>query len=33
MTAMGPSKTRAEGRLMVDVASYRRINPNNDRWE
>ncbi|KAG9098084.1 hypothetical protein FS749_004716 [Ceratobasidium sp. UAMH 11750] len=33
MTAMGPSKTRAEGRLMVDVASYRRINPNADRWE
>ncbi|KAF8604161.1 P-loop containing nucleoside triphosphate hydrolase protein [Ceratobasidium sp. AG-I] len=33
MTPMGPSKTRAEGRLMVDVASYRRINPNADRWE
>ncbi|QRW04247.1 AAA family ATPase [Ceratobasidium sp. AG-Ba] len=33
MTAMGPSKTRAEGRLMVDTASYRRINPNADRWE
>ncbi|KAG8740886.1 hypothetical protein FRC10_003801 [Ceratobasidium sp. 414] len=33
MTALGPSKTRAEGRLMVDVASYRRINPNADRWE
>ncbi|CEL55696.1 hypothetical protein RSOLAG1IB_01708 [Rhizoctonia solani AG-1 IB] len=26
-------KVRAEGRLMVDVASYRRMNPNFDRWE
>ncbi|KAF8734111.1 ATPase family various cellular activities (AAA), partial [Rhizoctonia solani] len=26
-------KLRAEGRLMVDVASYRRMNPNYDRWE
>ncbi|CAE6409250.1 unnamed protein product [Rhizoctonia solani] len=26
-------KVRAEGRLMVDVASYRRMNPNADRWE
>ncbi|KAJ1307834.1 hypothetical protein OPQ81_001916 [Rhizoctonia solani] len=25
-------KLRAEGRLMVDVASYRRMNPNSDRW-
>ncbi|CAE6447028.1 unnamed protein product [Rhizoctonia solani] len=33
MTPMGPSKTRAEGRLMVDTASFRRINPNSDRWE
>ncbi|EUC57050.1 AAA family ATPase [Rhizoctonia solani AG-3 Rhs1AP] len=28
-----PVKTRAEGRLMVDTASFRRINPNSDRWE
>ncbi|QRW18211.1 hypothetical protein RhiXN_03135 [Rhizoctonia solani] len=33
MTPMGPNKTRAEGRLMVDTASFRRINPNSDRWE
>ncbi|CUA68531.1 ATP-dependent zinc metalloprotease FtsH homolog (chloroplast) [Chlorella vulgaris] [Rhizoctonia solani] len=33
MTPMGPAKTRAEGRLMVDTASFRRINPNSDRWE
>ncbi|CEL55697.1 hypothetical protein RSOLAG1IB_01709 [Rhizoctonia solani AG-1 IB] len=26
-------KIRAEGRLMVDVASYRRMNPNADRWD
>ncbi|KAG8762421.1 hypothetical protein FRC11_009503 [Ceratobasidium sp. 423] len=29
----GERKFRAEGRLMVDVASYRRMNPNADRWD
>ncbi|KAH7341481.1 P-loop containing nucleoside triphosphate hydrolase protein [Rhizoctonia solani] len=29
----GERKIRAEGRLMVDVASYRRMNPNADIWD
>ncbi|CAE6479816.1 unnamed protein product [Rhizoctonia solani] len=29
----GERKLRAEGRLMVDVASFRRMNPNADRWD
>ncbi|KAH7326843.1 P-loop containing nucleoside triphosphate hydrolase protein [Rhizoctonia solani] len=29
----GDRKLRAEGRLMVDVASFRRMNPNADRWD
>lgn len=29
----GDKKLRAEGRLMVDVASFRRMNPNADRWD
>ncbi|CAE6527987.1 unnamed protein product [Rhizoctonia solani] len=29
----GDRKFRAEGRLMVDVASYRRMNPNADHWD
>ncbi|CAE6492371.1 unnamed protein product, partial [Rhizoctonia solani] len=29
----GDRRLRAEGRLMVDVASFRRMNPNLDRWD